>query len=224
MKTLTKNHLLFLILFGFLSGMVVTISCSAQKNSEKNEEGWINLFDGKTLDGWKASESQTSFRVEDGAILAQGPRSHLYYMGPVMNHDFKNFEFKTKVKTKEGANSGIYFHTKFQQEGYPDNGFEVQVNNSGEDWRRTGCLYDIVDFGEQYAKDNEWFTIYIRVEGKNVVVKVDDKKVIDWTQPEDYVIPEGHPGRIISSGTFAFQEHDPHSVTWYKDIMVRPLP
>lgn len=199
-------------------------SCGHTKKATDGNKGWISLFDGRSLKGWKASESQHTFRVENGAILAQGPRSHLYYDGAVMNHKFKNFEFRATVMTKPGANSGIYFHTKFQKNGYPDNGFEVQVNNSGGDWKRTGCLYDIKDFGEQYAKDNEWFILYIKVKGKNVVVKVNDKKVIDWTQPDGFTAPENHPGRIISDGTFAFQEHDAESVVYFKDIMVRPLP
>jgi hypothetical protein len=202
----------------------VLISCSSAKKPQDNSNGWISLFDGKTLNGWKASESQNTFRVENGYILAQGPRSHLYYDGPVMNHNFKNFEFKVNVMTKPDANSGIYFQTKFQPAGYPDSGFEVQVNNSSGDWKKTGCLYDIKDFGEHYAKDNEWFTVYIKVQGKNVIVKVNDKQVIDWTQPDDFVVPKGHPGRYISSGTFAFQEHDAKSIVYFKDIMVKPLP
>lgn len=213
--------LISLLLIGILMLTSGIVSVSGQS---KNKDGWISLFDGKTLNGWKASESQQTFRIEDGHIVAQGPRSHLYYAGPVECHDFTNFEFKAEVMTKPGANSGIYFHTKYQPDGYPINGFEVQINNSGEDWKRTGCLYDIKDFGEHYAKDNVWFTLYIKVQGKRVIVKVNNKQVIDWTQPKDYKASEGHPGRFISSGTFAFQEHDAKSVIYFKDIMVRPLP
>lgn len=193
------------------------------QNHSGEQSGWVSLFDGKTLNGWKASHPE-SFKVENGAIVADGPRSHLYYMGDVENHTFKNFEFKVDVMTKHNANSGIYFHTRFQADGFPDNGFEVQINNSGEDWKRTGCLYDIADFGHKYAKDDEWFTIYIKVYGKNVTVKVNDNEVINWTQPAAYVAPKGHPGRYISNGTFAFQEHTKGEIVYFKNIMVRPLP
>jgi hypothetical protein len=141
----------------------------------------------------------------------------------VMDHNFKNFEFKAQVMTKPGSNSGIYFHTAYQQVGFPTKGFEVQVNNSHTDWKRTGSLFNIKDTKEVYVKDDVWFTEYIRVEGKHGVVKINDTVVTDWTQPEDFVPAEGEEGRIISNGTFALQGHDPKSVLFFKDIMVKPL-
>ena len=126
--------------------------------------------------------------------------------------------------TRPGANSGIYFHTAYQDKSFPDKGFEVQVNNSHTDWKRTGGLYDIKDTKEVYVKDNVWFTEDILVQGKHVIVKLNDIVVTDWTQPDDFVPPENHPLRIISNGTFALQGHDPKSVIFFKDIMVKPLP
>lgn len=175
------------------------------------------------MNGWKESEGP-SFSIEDGAIRVAGKRSHLYYEGPVKDHNFKNFELKLQVMTKPGSNSGVYFHTKFQQRGFPDDGFEVQVNNSHTDWKRTAGLYDIKDTGATFVKDNEWFELYIKVVGKHVITKINGQTVTEWTEPEGATAPEGHPGRIISSGTFALQAHDPKSVVYYKDIMVRPLP
>jgi len=218
----TKRCVSFLT-FLMLTAGVILPGCATQHKAQQKDD-WISLFDGHSLDGWEASDKPGTFKVEDGKIVASGAESHLYYMGSVMDHDFKNFEFKAKVMTKPGSNSGIYFQTKYQAHGYPDNGFEVQINNSSGDWKRTGCLYDIEDFGKHYAKDNEWFTMYIKVQNKNVIVKVNDKQVIDWTQPEGFKPPKNHPGRYISSGTFALQEHDPKSVIYFKDIKVRPLP
>ncbi|MDB5276809.1 MAG: hypothetical protein JWR61_1764 [Ferruginibacter sp.] len=199
------------------------MACS-NSNKLKGSNGWIGLFDGKSLDGWKFSEQPGTFSVEDGAIKVAGVRSHLYYDGPVLNHNFTNFEFKARVMTKPGSNSGIYFHTAYQQTGFPDKGFEVQVNNSHSDWKRTAGLYDIKDVKETYVKDDEWFTEYIKVEGKHVITKINDIVVCDWTQPDGFVPPKGHSERIISNGTFALQGHDPKSIVFFKDIMVRPLP
>ena len=214
----------------FLAAIVLLAACSSQNkikgagdSTTDNSGKWISLYDGKSLDGWKESEGP-SFSIEDGAIKVAGKRSHLYYDGPVNNHDFKNFEIKLQVMTKPGSNSGVYFHTAFQQKGFPDKGFEVQVNNSHTDWKRTAGLYDIKDTAATFVKDNEWFELYIKVEGKHVTTKINGQTVIDWTEPDGAVAPEGHPARLISSGTFALQAHDPKSIVYFKDIMVRPLP
>ena len=206
----------------FFAAALILIACSSTNKIQQSND-WISLFDGKTLTGWKAGESPETFSIEDGAIKVFGVRSHLYYDGPVMNHDFINFEFKALVMTKPNSNSGIYFHTVFQDEGFPDKGFEVQVNNSHSDWKRTGGLYDIKDTKEVYVNDNVWYTEYVRVEGKHVVVKINDVVVTDWTQPEGFTPPKGHAERFIDKGTFALQGHDPKSTVYYKDIMVKPL-
>jgi hypothetical protein len=181
------------------------------------------LFDGKTFTGWKKNQNPETFTIENGTIKVAGPVSHLFYDGPVSDHKFKNFEFKAQVMTKPGANSGIYFHTAFQQEGFPGKGYEVQVNNSHSDWRRTGSLYAVQDVKETYVKDNEWYEEYIMVKDKNVTIKINGKTVVEYTEP-DNVGKENIGGRAISDGTFALQGHDPGSVIYYKDIKVRPLP
>ena len=190
-----------------------------------DKEGFISLFDGKSLDGWRINEHPESARVEDGAIvIGGGPTAHLFYDGPVEDHDFKNFELKLEVNTKPGANSGVYFHTKFQDTGWPSAGYECQVNNSQSDWRRTGSLYSIEDVRETKAKDNEWFEYDIIVDGKRVVLKVNGETTVDYTEPDDVSRPEDMKGRLLSSGTFALQAHDPGSVVLYRNIRVKPLP
>lgn len=201
------------------SGLI--ISCRTAKQTKSS--GWISLFDGKSLNGWQVGDNASTFSVQDGSIVANGPVAHLFYMGDVQNHQFKNFEFKAEVMTTPGSNSGIYFHTEYQQKSWPAKGYEVQVNNSHTDWRRTGSLYAIQDVRDTVAKDNEWFTEYIIVQGKHVVIKVNDKVVVDYTEPENVQRPQNMIGRIISSGTFALQGHDPKSKVYFRNIQVKPL-
>ncbi len=94
--TKLKNLLIFCI------ATCVFASCSSLKN---NSNGWTNLFDGKSLAGWKASENPSTFKVENGLLVVHGPRAHLFYDGPVLNHNFKNFELKVRVMTTPGSNS-----------------------------------------------------------------------------------------------------------------------
>jgi hypothetical protein len=183
-------------------------------------DGWYTLFDGKTLEGWKASENQGSFTVKDGEIVVNGPRSHLFYAGPVGKASFKNLEFKADVLTTPGSNSGMYIHTEFQESGFPGKGYEVQVDNSHSDPRRTGGLYGVKDvMNDSPAKDNEWFTQHVVVCGKRIIVKVNGNVTVDYTEPAN---PKG--GRKLSRGTVALQGHDPKSVVRYKNLMVKLLP
>ena len=138
-----------------------------------------------------------------------------------MDHTFKNFEFKAQVMTTEGSNSGIYFHTAYQEAGWPDKGYECQVNTTHSDRKKTGGLYAVQDvMDDAPSKDDEWFDYYIQVKDKHVIIKIDGKTTVDWTEPDDW--EKG--GRKLSSGTFALQGHDPKSVVYYKNILVKPLP
>lgn len=204
----------------FIIALTVTIFSFSPKHENSK---WISLFDGKSLDGWKVGANASSFKVEDGAIVVNGDVAHLFYDGPVKQHNFKNFEFNADVMTTPGSNSGIYFHTQYQESGWPQKGYETQVNNSHTDWRRTGSLWAIQDIKETYVKDNEWFSMRIKVKGKRVTVFINDKQVVDYTEPDNVQRDEGLKGRVLSSGTFALQGHDPKSKVYYKNIWVKPL-
>ena len=181
------------------------------------------LFDGTSLTGWKASENPATFSVDSGMIIVHGPRAHLFYDGPVQHGEFKNFEFKAQVMTTPGSNSGIFIHTAYQPNDWPAKGYEVQVNNSHTDWRRTGSLYAVEDVKDVFVKDFEWYTEYIRVQGKHITIKINDRTVVDYNEPDSVAqnIPVG--GKRLSSGTFALQGHDPNSKVYFKEVWVKPL-
>ena len=192
-------------------------SARAQSGSD-----WISLFDGTTLKDWKAN-NDSSFRVEDGQIAVAGPRAHLFYTGPVRGADFKNFEFRAEVLTQPGANSGIFFHTAFQESGWLAKGFEVQINNThvGEgsyrERKKTGSLYKLRNTYKALARAGEWFPLTIAVRGKRVQISVGDIRTVDYIEPDA-------PARPLDSGTFALQCHDPHSRVRFRNLRARPLP
>ena len=208
-----------------LSLFVINLNCSHQ-------DQWISLFDGKTLNGWMASENKNSWKVEDGALVTSGPRSHLFYMGEVKDHDFRNFEFMADVKTTPGSNSGIYFHTEYQEEGWLSIGYECQVINSNKaagpgawvERKMTGSIYAIRNLWKSPVPDDEWFNYHIVVNGKTIRTYINGELMSDYTQPDKPFRRDGLEGRVLSSGTFALQCHDPESTVYYKNIKVRPLP
>jgi len=191
------------------------------------QDGWISLFNGKDFTGWKIGGNQESFKIKYGAMVANGPVAHAFYDGPVQNHDFKNFELMVDVKTAPNSNGGIYFHTEFQNSGFPRKGFEVQVNNTHRDPIKSGSLYHVKDIGADdingITKDDEWFTEHIIVKDNTVTIRLNGKEVVKWTQPADWNGGREGAGRVISHGTFAFQGHDPNSTVQYKNVRVKPL-
>ena len=200
--------------------LLLACSCATLVRAQ-TEVGFTQIFDGKSFNGWKpATENSGTWKIEDGAFVTRGARCHLYYVGDLK--PFKDFELKVEVMTEPHSNGGIYFHTRYQEVGWPVYGFESQVNNSHSDWKRTGSLYDVANLGNTPAKDNEWWTQDIAVKGNKVTVKVNNVIVLEYTEP-----PGAQPGkeftRKLDAGTFALQAHDPGSVVRYRNIRVKRL-
>ena len=206
-------------LLSLLPALLLPISAFAADDS-----GFIPLFNGKNLDGWKVNEKPDTFAVKDGVLVVNGPRAHLFYDGEVKNHDFTNFHLRVELKTHENSNSGVYFHTEFQESGWPNKGFETQVNNTHGDPKKTAGLYNVKDNFTAPAEDGKWFVMEVIVEGKHIVTKVDGKVITDFTEPTPAEPPKGNPGRVLDHGTFAIQGHDPVSKVEYRKIEVKPLP
>ncbi len=153
-------------------------------------------------------------------MVCFGPRSHLFYTGTVENAQFKDFDFKAEVLTHPKANSGIYLHTRVSEKGWPDRGYECQVNNTHSDPKKTGGLYAVADvMNVPPAKDDEWFTYEISARGKRITIKINGKVTTDYTEPADLNRPDRH----LASGTFALQAHDPASRVEYRNVQVRPV-
>lgn len=195
---------------------------------------WIPLQDGKSLAGWQASKRPESWVVEDGMFVTHGGPSHLFYVGKVSKHDFRNFEISAEVMTSPGANSGIYVHTKLvPTEDWPSAGYELQVINSNPpaekmggyiEHKMTGSIYAVRNTWVAPVKDNEWFNYRIRVVGKTIQTFVNDQLICEYAEPAQPYRPKDKLGRLLGSGTFALQAHDPSSVVKFKDIKVKMLP
>ena len=152
------------------------------------EAGYSSLFNGKDLTGWKASANPDSFKVENGAVVANavGQPSHLFYDGPVGNHSFQNFDLRLDVVARYRSNGGVYVMIEFQPQGFPGKGFEIQVNNSHSDRIRTGSLYHVVDLSNIPGKDDEWIPMEIKGQGDTITIDVDSRR-IDVDLPDDEI-------------------------------------
>ena len=204
----------------FLASLSVT-ALTASLTAGEVEPGFTALTDGKTFNGWKmAEENKGTWTIQDGAFVAHGNRSHLFYEGD--GKPFKKFHLKVDVMTDENSNGGIYFHTHYQPQGWPKGGFECQVNNTHSDWIKTGSLYGLANIGKSSAEDGKWWTQEIIVDGKSVTVLIDGKKVLQYNEPPGVQVGKDFE-RKIAEGTFGLQGHDPKSVVRYKNIRVKRM-
>jgi hypothetical protein len=181
---------------------------------------WIDLFNGSDLTGWRIGENANSFSIQDGLLVANGNRAHAYYVGLDGRAGFKDFVFKTEVMTTPGANSGIYFHSRYQSEGWPNSGYEAQINQTHSDPKKTGGLYAVQDNFATVAQDNEWFDYEITVSGKRIVLKINGQTVTDYTEPDDL----NRPWRQLGQGTFAIQSHHLGNPVFFRNMRVHSIP
>ena len=193
-----KNILLILI--------SISLSCSNQNKNKSNE--WINLFDGTSLDGWRAYngdqmppgwkivDSVLTFKTEQ--ILEQdydykGNRDIMYG-----EEEFENFELYLEWKIPKGGNSGIYYHIKEGYGGFADMAPEYQLlddENYAEihdyelkDWQLTAADYamHVPDTSQKVLyPPGQWNSSRIIFTSNNVEHWLNDKKVlsfIPWTE------------------------------------------
>ncbi|QDV27891.1 3-keto-disaccharide hydrolase [Aureliella helgolandensis] len=220
MMKITRSAVLALLVVSLTSFTPATLR--AQDKVAEEADGWVEMFDGKSLTGWKVNENPESWKVEEGMLVCAGPRAHLFYVG--QDKPFTNFHFKADVKTTKGSNAGIYFATKFQESGWPKFGYECQVNVSHTDPKKSSSLYSVENIADPGVKDDEWYTQEIIVEGRRIRLLLNGETMVDYTEPENQPAYSKDFDRRLMPGTFALQAHDPMSVVYFKNLEVKRLP
>ncbi len=187
------------------------------------EDGFVSLFDGKTLSGWEMkanakNRDSSKWEVKDGAIVGSGNASMLY--SP--KGGYKNFVFRAEISINDKGNSGLYFRTPADPNGDFSKGYESQINATHGDPIKTGSLYTMVHLDKAAHGPDEFYTQEVEVQdvmyrGKPVTrirTRVNGKLLYEY---QDYnpAWKEGH---------FGFQQHDPGSVVKIRKIEVKELP
>jgi hypothetical protein len=127
----------------------------------------------------------------------------------------KDFVLTLKVKTEKRANSGVYVHCPRNKDNVSfSNALELQIANENSDPQKTGSVWSVARFNELIVHDGEWFDYRIEVHGMTVTTYINDSKVVEWTQPEDWTPPKA--GARLSEGTIGLQSNG--GVVWFKDI------
>jgi hypothetical protein len=195
-----------IVLFGVVAAALWV--SAAQSAPQAGKDGWIGMFDGKTLDGWKTNGNPDSWKVVDGVITGDGPASHLFWMV----RECENCEFRAEVKLNHSGNSGMYIRTAFGP-GFPK-GYESQVENTSPDPQKTGSLYGLSKVTEQLIQDDTWWTQHVIANGNHIVIKINDQVVTDYVDQKN----------TYTKGYLALQQHNLGSVVQYRNLLMRPLP
>jgi hypothetical protein len=197
----------WLALGGLMMAAVCVALCADQPGPVAGKDGWISMFNGKSLDGWKAGDNPESWKVVDGAITGDGERSHLFWM----ERECDNCEFLAEIKLNHSGNSGMYTRAAFGP-GFPK-GYESQVENTSPDPQKTGSLYGMSKVLDQLVQDDTWWTQQVIVHGNHIVIAVNDKIVTDYVDAKN----------TYTKGYLALQQHNKGSVVQYRNLMMRPL-
>ncbi|MGY8730523.1 MAG: 3-keto-disaccharide hydrolase [Pirellulales bacterium] len=180
------------------------------------DNNWISLFDGRTMDGWERIGNERSvWKVKDGALTGSGPASMLVNTSKT----YKNFRYRAELKISDGGNSGMYFRTT-RKPGFSD-GYEAQIDSTHTDPIRTGSIYGMCHVYKQHVKPDTWFKYQIEVrddvwrgrELTRIKVTIDDKELYEYMDFE----------MTFKDGYFAFQHHDPGSIVHIRKVEVLPL-
>jgi hypothetical protein len=193
----------------------------------------VQLFNGRDLTGWRPNRQPGSYSVRDGIlrVRAVDESSHLFYVGDLGDGfvRLRNFELELVARSEPGSNSGVYFHSDPASaagaQHHLGKGYEVQLNSSERERRKTGSLYSVVDLPVSPVDETQWFTMRIRVEGRRIGVWLDGRQVVDYTEPDSVVRPPDRAGKRLdpNGGALAIQAHDPNSTFYFRSIRLKRL-
>jgi hypothetical protein len=212
--------------------LIQTLALFVCAAASLHAETWHSLFNGKDITGWKPNVYPDSWSIVDGTIRARATKesSHLFYVGDRVNgfEVFKDFELEVVARSEPNSNSGIFIHTGYDTMSAAQRlskGYEIQLNSSGREKKKTGSLYAVVDLDTSPVDETKWFTTLIRVQGRRITVSIDGRQVIDYTEPENVQRPPERAGRKLDpkGGAIALQAHDPGSTFYFRSIRIRRL-
>jgi hypothetical protein len=191
-----------------LTALAVLAAAADKAPKKLKKDDWHPIFNGTTLEDWKAGDNPQSWTVKDGAIKGDGPRSHLFYM----KEKCVNCEFKAEVRLNHTGNSGMYVRAAFGP-GFPK-GYEAQCENTSSDPVKTGSLYGFDKVFEQLIPDDTWWKQHVIIEGNHIQIFINDKQTVDFIDEKNTYV----------SGYLALQQHNAGSVVEFKNLMMKDLP
>jgi tRNA A-37 threonylcarbamoyl transferase component Bud32 len=183
------------------------------------ENGWVQLFNGKDLDGWETFDKGPGrWKVVDSSITCDGPPSYLF----TKRDDYKDFHFRIEARANPRGNSGQYFRCQFGP-NYPK-GYFAQINNSDAEFQdRTGSLVcrplvgrtaPLATVTDALVLDDTWFTQEVIVRGNHIQILVNGKVVVNYTDND----------KTFMQGRLALEHFTKRTRVEFRKVEIKELP
>ncbi len=196
-------------------------------DARPREDGFIKLFDGKTLDGWQGSVD--GYRVVDGAIECIPEKGGNLFT----DKEYGDFVLRFEFLLTPGANNGLGIRAPLKGDAAYQ-GMELQIlDNRAPKWANLkpyqyhGSVYGVAPAKRGHQKPvGEWNEQEVVCKGSKVKVKLNGTTILetDIAKALEQGTPDGkeHPGLKRKSGHIGFLGHG--SQVGFRNIRIKPLP
>lgn len=200
------------------------VPACAARTSRRQDAPWKPLFNGRDLDGWE-HVGPGSVIVENGALKTQGGMGLLWYSRSMLS----NVVLRVVYRNPGGVNSGVFIRIpeKPTEPWMPVNrGYEVQIDDRGDDYHVTGVLYSLTRAAAKPALA-DWNTMEISLDGDRTMVTINGAPVTDYREGQS-VPPkkeqwEPDRGPRPVAGYIGLQNHSDDDVVYFREISVKPI-
>jgi 3-keto-disaccharide hydrolase len=194
------------------------------------EPGFVSLYNGKDLDGWKlVGKEGRGYIVEDGLLECPADGGGNLFT----EKEYANFVFRFEFKLEEGTNNGIGIRAPYEGDAAYQ-GMEIQILDHDAPMYRGklrpaqyhGSIYDVVPAQTGFLKPTgQWNSEEITANGRQITVKLNGHTIVDANLDSitDPAVLRKHPGLARTSGHVGFLGHGPARV-WFRNVRIKELP
>ena len=219
-----------------------SLSVQTSKTMKKNGDNWVNLFDGKSLDGWHAFNKSgvvKNWTIDDGALVCLGAAIGDSGGDIVTNSEYENFEFSWDWKIDKGGNSGVMYHV-VESPRYKapwETGPEYQmIDDDGyvdklEDWQKTGVDYamNLTNDKKKVMPVGEWNSSRILYNEGHVEHWLNGEMIVEFQAGDEKWLKNKTEGKwkdypdygSVKKGRIALQDHGQKA--FFKNIKIREM-
>lgn len=177
------------------------------------DEGFVSLFDGKSLSGWQRFGGKgEAWGVEDGCLVSFGEGGG--WLGT--SRPYADFDLRLEFKLSPESNSGVYLRAPADTSHISRTGLEIQLLDDThprykgvKPWQLTGAIYHVAAPEPGHLKPTgEWNTLEIRAKGPDVAIVLNGATVVHDRLDSHAELAEEHTGLARTKGLIGLQSHN----------------